>query len=161
MKRLALILGLGLLACVAGYFGAYVLHAGSAAGAMRSGTAPELAWLKEEFHLSDAEFDRIAKLHAAYKSHCAEMCRRIDTANAEVKEALAKSDHVTPEIEQKLAAAEQLRVECHTAMLQHFYAVSQSMPPEQGRRYLEWVEDQIFPSESHMDMSGTNGAHPH
>jgi hypothetical protein len=29
-------------------------------------------------------------------------------------------------------------------MLKHFIAVSQTMPPEQGRRYLAWVEKQTF-----------------
>jgi len=96
--------------------------------AVERAPTPALGWLKEEYHLSDAEFARVSQLHAAYQSNCTEMCRRIDEANAEVQAALAKADHVTPEVEQKLAEAQRLRVECQTAMLKHFFAVSQSMP---------------------------------
>ena len=27
-------------------------------------------------------------------------------------------------------------------MLEHFYAVSRAMPPEEGRRYLDWIQRQ-------------------
>src|SRR5271165_258186 len=101
MKRFALVVGLGLLICAAGYLGVYHFRT-APVRAMESGPAPELGWLKVEFHLSDAEFDRIAKLHAAYQSECAEKCRRIDAKNAEIKEALAKAGGVTPEVQQEL-----------------------------------------------------------
>jgi hypothetical protein len=29
-------------------------------------------------------------------------------------------------------------------MLRHFYEVSRTMPPEQGRRYLAWVQERTF-----------------
>jgi hypothetical protein len=29
-------------------------------------------------------------------------------------------------------------------MLRHFFQVSQTMPPEQGRRYLAWVKEKAF-----------------
>src|ERR1039458_7466301 len=37
---------------------------------------------------------------------------------------------------QKLAEVAALRAKCQANMLEHFYEVSQAMPPEQGRRYL-------------------------
>ncbi len=39
----------------------------------------------------------------------------------------------------------QLRADCQKETLRHFLAVSRLMPPEQGRRYLDWVLGQTFP----------------
>ena len=44
-----------------------------------------------------------------------------------------------------------LRADCQTMMLHHFIQVSQTMPPEQGRRYLAWVKDKAFLSDYGMD----------
>ena len=118
---------------------------------------PELAWLKSEFQLSDEDYLRISKLHDAYLPTCMEMCRRIDAKNAEIKALLTKTNVITPEIEQKLAEASQVRLECQKKMLSHFYEVSRAMPPEQGKRYLAWVEkntsllDTGMMNRSHMD----------
>ena len=98
--------------------------------------------------------DSVSELHAAYRPHCMEMCRRIVAKNDELKDLLAKSSTVTPEIESKLAEAAQLRLECQKAMLKHCMAVSQTMPPEQGKRYLAWVEEQTFMTDHGMGMSG-------
>src|SRR5690242_1870258 len=129
MKRFGLILGVGVLICAAAYCGAYFLGT-APARQLAQEKYPELAWLKKEFNLSDAEFTRIVGLHDAYQPHCAEMCRRIAAKNAEIKEALAKSNEITPELEQKLAEAAAIRAECQKAMLRHFFEVSRSMPPE-------------------------------
>ncbi len=32
--------------------------------------APELAWLKQEFKLDDAQFERVRQLHAGYLPQC-------------------------------------------------------------------------------------------
>jgi hypothetical protein len=37
-------------------------------------------------------------------------------------------------------------------MLQHFYEVSRTMPPEQGRRYLAWVQERTILADSHEEM---------
>src|SRR5271165_5076156 len=134
MKRFAQIIGLGLLLGLAAYAGVHFFLT-APVRAIEQAPVPELGWLKQEFHLNDSEFERIAKLHSDYQSHCAEMCRRIDEKNAEVRAALSHADKFTPEVEQKLAEAAALRVECQKSMLQHFFAVSQTMPPAEGRRY--------------------------
>ena len=149
MKRSALILllgvALGLCAFCALYF------AGTASRrAMLDSHVPELEWLKKEFELPDAAFDRVLRLHDAYKTECAEMCRRIDAKNHELKELLARADQVTPEIEAKLAEAGQIRLQCQKNMLRHFIEVSRSMPPDQGKRYLAWVQEKTFLPEHKM-----------
>jgi len=143
MKRTLVILSSGLILAFLAYFSGY--FAGTAKPrAMLQSDAPELAWLREQFHLSDSEFKRISELHDAYLPGCMERCRRIDAVNAELKALLENNNTLTPEIEKKLGEAATLRLECEKAMLKHFLAVSQAMPPEQGKRYLYWIEQQTF-----------------
>jgi len=133
MKRGLLILVFGLLAAAAAYGCIYFACTSSARNMERS-EKPELAWLKDEFNLSDAEFKRVSELHAAYLPQCQEMCRKIDTQNVDLQKL----------IEGALTEASRLRADCQTMMLRHFIQVSQTMPPEQGRRYLAWVKEKAF-----------------
>ena len=143
MKRGWLVLVCGLIAAAAAYGCIYFAWT-SSARTMQRNERPELAWLKDEFKLNDAEFKRVSDLHTAYLPQCQEMCRKIDAQNVEVQKLIAGATTVTPEIESALAEASRLRAECQTMMLRHFIQVSQTMPPEQGRRYLEWVKEKAF-----------------
>src|SRR5712675_2045588 len=149
MKKGVLILVFGLVAAAAAYGCIYFACTASARSLQRT-DKPELAWLKEEFNLSDAEFKRVADLHAAYLPQCAEMCRQIDTQSQHLKELLAATNQITPEIEAAIAESSHLRAECQRNMLKHFYEVSRTMPPEQGRRYLAWVQERTFLSNDSM-----------
>ncbi len=149
MKRGLLILVSGLIAAAAAYGCIYLTCTASARNLQRS-DKPELAWLKEEFNLSDAEFKRVSELHAAYLPQCAEMCTQIYAQNQRLKELLAATNQVTPEIEAAIMESSKLRGECQRNMLKHFYEVSRTMPPEQGRRYLAWVQDKTFLSDFSM-----------
>ena len=143
MRRALAILCIGVLGAISGYFALYLSATSPTRSALRAQT-PELSWLKQEFHLSDAEFQRICDLHAGYLPKCREMCGRIAAKNEELKAILAQTNAMTPEIEKKLAEIAQVRAQCQMDMLEHFYAVSRAMPPEQGRRYLDWIEDQTL-----------------
>ena len=143
MKKGVLILVLGLVAAAAAY-GCIYFVCTSPVRNWQASDKPELTWLKDEFKLSDAEFDRISELHAAYLPRCREMCRQIDAQNARLQALLANATDVSPEIERSLAEASRLRSECQTMMLRHFLQVSQTMPPEEGRRYLAWVKAKVF-----------------
>jgi hypothetical protein len=151
MSRSLLILLSGLAVAGLGYFGVY--SAGTANHcSMEKSPAPELAWLKEEFHLNDAEFNRISHLHEQYLAGCAERCRRIDLKNQQLTRLLTTTNAVTPDIERLLSEAALLRAECQKTMLQHFYDVSRTMPPDQGKRYLSWVQQQTIVSDTHSQM---------
>lgn len=143
MKRSVVVLLAGLFVAVAGYCAFYFAGASPRRELLESQT-PELLWLKQEFNLSDAEFNRISKLHENYLPECKEMSRRIDQTNAALKQLLTSRADVTPEIEKALVDAAQLRVHCQKMMLTHFYEVARSMPPDQGKRYLEWVQEKTF-----------------
>jgi len=72
------------------------------------------------------------------------MCRMIDAKNAQIESLLTATNAVTPEIRQALAEAAQIRAQCETAMLEHFYQVVETMPREQGKRYLAWVQHETL-----------------
>lgn len=141
MKKGGLILLLGLLVATAAFSGFYYFGTASCRDMMRE-PKPELAWLKKEFHLSDAEFTRISQMHAAYLPQCRERCMRIAQQDLQLHELLATATNLTPEIQNLLAERAKTRADCEAEMLKHFLAVSRTMPPEEGKRYLTWVENQ-------------------
>jgi hypothetical protein len=112
---------------------------------------PELLWLKKEFGLSDTELARVVQLHEAYLPQCKERCRQIDELNRKLTQVVISSSQMTPEIERLLAERTKVRGDCQTEMLKHFFEVSRTMPVEQGRRYLAWVQERTCLSEAPMD----------
>lgn len=140
MKKAASILLLGVILALGAYAGVYITRTKNAAALYRT-DRPELAWLKEEFSVSDEEFERIRKLHEGYLPECARMCGEISALNAELENMVLETNQVTPEISAKLLEIGRIRQECQARMLKHFYAVSQAMPPEQGRRYLARMQE--------------------
>jgi len=143
MKKGVLILVFGLVAAAAAY-GCIYFVCTSSARSLQQSEKPELAWLKEEFKLSDAEFRSVSELHSAYLPQCRAMCLKIDRQNTELQNLIANATNATPDIERALAEAGRLRSECQTMMLRHFFQVSQTMPTTQGRRYLAWVKEKAF-----------------
>src|SRR5438874_1597023 len=113
MKKTWLILIGGLLIGLVAYASIYH-RATSVQRAMEQSSHPELAWLKTEYRLTDAQFAQVVQLHDAYHPKCAEMCRRIDDQNSKVQQLLSATNAITPEIREALAEAAQLRAECES-----------------------------------------------
>ena len=157
MKRGLLILALGVVGAVAAYCCVYLMGTAKPRAMMQS-AQPELAWLKHEFNLGDAEFKRISKLHAGYLPQCIERCRQIDELNEKLSDVLTSAMEVTPEIEKLLKERAQMRATCQAEMLKHFFEVSRTMPPEQGKRYLAWARDNTCLREQAMDHGADNHA---
>jgi Heavy-metal resistance len=160
-KRPWLILIGGLALAVLAYGGAY--RAGSARSCcLMSSDSPELAWLQTEYHLSDAEFTRVKTLHQSYLAACMERCRQIDAKNAELQQLLSATNTVTADMEKTLQESAQLRAECQKAMLQHFYEISRTMPPDQGKRYLDWIVScTLSPAHESMTHISPGADHEH
>jgi hypothetical protein len=150
IKRGLFVLVLGLAACGAAFYCVYRMGTVVPRTLLQS-PQPELAWLKHEFKLNDAEFQRIAALHAGYQPQCRERCEQIDRLNDQLSAKLAGAVQLSPEIERLLGERAQLRSTCQADMLKHFFEVSRTMPPEQGRRYLAWAREHTCLSEAGMD----------
>ena len=158
MKRAVIIILCGAVLGVLAGAGIY-LNRTAPQRAMLCCEQPELAWLQRRFRLTEAQFVRVKQLHLDYVSHCAELCDRIAATNELIRAQIATATNVTVETEKLLAGAAQLRVECQTRMLTECFAVSREMSPEQGQRYLAWVQEQILamPHESPGPMSSHHG----
>ncbi|MGA2180344.1 MAG: hypothetical protein ABSH15_12280 [Verrucomicrobiota bacterium] len=126
-------------------------------------SADDLSWLCDEFHLGDAEMARIQKLHEGYLPKCAEMCAKIAAKKSELETALNGSTNVNLVAQQKLTELAALRAQCQAQMLRHFTEVSQTMPPEQGRRYLAEMQRLTlgFHEQTESSMSGSAGHEHH
>ncbi|MCW5555513.1 MAG: hypothetical protein KIS67_25540 [Verrucomicrobiae bacterium] len=149
MRRGLQILGLGVAVAALAYLCVYFAGT-SRTRAMLDSPQPELAWLKQEFKLSDAEFARLSELHNGYLPKCAERCRQIAEANGRLEQVLRGASELTPEVRTLLSERARMRADCQAEMLAHFFEVSRAMPPEQGRRYLAWVQSQTCLQEPAM-----------
>jgi hypothetical protein len=125
--------------------------------------ADDLAWLRMEFHLSDVEMSRIRQLHEGYMPKCAEMCAKIAAKKRELESALGNGINITAKAQTKLNEVAELRAQCQTQMLQHFVAISQAMPPEQGQRYFAEMKRLTlgFHEQTEQTMSGDTGLEHH
>lgn len=160
MRRACFIFLGGLVAAATAHTCIY-LSGTAAHRSVGSSDQPALAWLRQEYQLTDAQYARVRDLHEAYQAKCMEMCRKIDAKNAQLHKLLAATNVVTPEINRALAESAQLRVECQGAMLQHFYEISQGMSPEQGKRYLTWVQTEtLVPSRMPPTQPAASPRHP-
>ena len=124
--------------------------------------ADDLNWLRLEFHLSDADMARIREMHEGYLPQCGEMCAKIAAAKREFDSLVGTGTNLTAEAQAKLNEIAGLRAQCQAQMLEHFVAVSQAMPPEQGARYLAEMKKLTLGETGQMEqsMSGES-AHEH
>src|ERR1039457_3182337 len=136
----ALAILLGALALGAAVFAGSYFVSQRACVTTMTRSADDLGWLRDEFHLNDADMARVRQLHEGYMPQCAKMCALIAAKKQEVAEALAGGTNITAVAQKKLTELGQLRAQCQAQMLRHFIAVSEAMPPEEGRRYLTEME---------------------
>jgi len=152
MKRSVLILLAAVFVSAAGYFVSYEL-ATRPAKILLADPNCGMAWLRGEYHLTEAQYAKIEKMHNDYRPTCARLCERIAVANTKLNHLIASSATVTPEIEAALKEWALVQNDCRTAMLQHVYAVSAEMNPEDGRRYLKMATSRIVtPGMSHTSL---------
>jgi hypothetical protein len=120
--------------------------------------ADDLDWLRAEFHLNEAEMARVRELHEGYRPKCAEMCAKIAAKKSELDSVLGGSTNFTAGAQSKLNELAVLRAQCQAQMLRHFVAVSQAMPPDQGRRYLAEMKRLTLGSRESMEPSMSDEA---
>src|SRR5688572_9554855 len=135
MKRIGLILP-AVLILGAIVFGSSFLVSRRVCCPTTACNSDDLAWLRQEFQLSDVELAKIRELHEGYLPQCGEMCQQVAAKQSELMEALADATNLNATVETKLSELHALRARCQGQMLKHFMEVSRAMPPEQGRRYL-------------------------
>jgi hypothetical protein len=123
----------------------------------------DLAWLQSEFHLSNPDMARIRQLHEGYLPKCGEICAQIGDKRRELNSLLGSSTNINAAAQLKLDEIAGLRAECQSNMLQHFLAVSQAMPPEEGKRYLAEMKKMTLGEHEQIEqtMSDDSGHEHH
>jgi hypothetical protein len=104
----------------------------------------ELEWLRREFHLSGAQFAKIATLQSAYTPVCDDMCRKIMEANSKLDRAVSENRGVTPELEAAIRDTGLVQEDCRKQMLAHIYQVSAQMNPADGQNYLRLMKSRVI-----------------
>lgn len=134
------------LAVACGFFVFHVTCDPQAHAAARDGDVME--WMRCEFHLTDAQYAEILKLHDAHSEECARHCAAVQSARAQIAEARKADDA------QALAKAELVERDagavCEAATEAHVRRVAAVMSPEDGARYLAMV----LPRLSRLDHQG-------
>lgn len=109
--------------------------------AVRSGDA--MAWLRADFHLTDAQFSEIKRLHDDYAPSCEEHCRLIQEA-IEARGVMKATQGTDPAaVAEAERALQELRTICETAIDAHVRKVAAVMSVRDGERYLALVLPKI------------------
>lgn len=118
----------------------------AAHAAARSGDV--LAWMRCEFHLTDAQYAAILKLHRANSAVCAGHCAAVAAARAHLAQVQRGGSQSTIDAAaRELCAAEEI---CRASTEVHVRRVAAEMAPGEGERYLKMV----LPRLAALDHSG-------
>jgi len=131
---------LALLAAGAGYAGYRLSRDASLHAAVAKRDSME--WLRADFHLTDAQYAEVRRLHEAYAGTCQEHCRRIQEFTR-ARDALEAAHGDRAAVEAANRRLEGMRSACEGAIADHVRRVSALMSPEDGRRYLVLVLPRI------------------
>jgi hypothetical protein len=136
MKRPLFLLLAALLAGLLAYTGVRFWPTAPARGGILLDEMNELAWLKGELALTDAQMEAVARTHHDYRPKCEEMCRKIDEAESRLTEVATRSRTMTPELSEAIHGAARVRAECQEAMIGHLHQTAALLEPEQAEKYL-------------------------
>jgi Spy/CpxP family protein refolding chaperone len=141
MKRLVVILALAILLGAGAYLVSYGIARSTFCQMPDAGDSS--GWMRQEFHLTDTQYAQVKKLEADYHPHCVDLCDQIEQSHLTLKNLILANGTLTPEIEAALKKDGAVQQQCREDMLRHFYEVSQAMPAEEGKRYLEIMQAQV------------------
>lgn len=133
--------------------GCNTVHTMSHASGGRPSPQEEVAWMKTEFGLSDAELRKVEQLHSAYIPRCDENCRRIELAGAKVGQLVEQSGGMSAELAAAIREEEKARADCRVELMAHLYETAAAMPPEAGREFLRSAIPTVCPT-AHPDVHG-------
>jgi hypothetical protein len=152
MKKILVVLVLAVAVGVASYRISYHC-AMSSVVITPDGTDAELGWLKHEFALTPAQYEKVLALHHAYSPVCGGHCARYLAARAHLQSLLEGNSSWSPEVGAAIEEIARIRGECRQSMLRYAYDVAACMSPEEGRRYLDMIRARIL-SEDPVNMMG-------
>jgi len=97
-----------------------------------------MRWLRHEYRLDDAAFQRISSLHSDYFQQCDQMCRQIDEASRPFFwRARQRHRSSSSNLDTQFSKEQALCTDCEKAAVEHLHQVAKLMTPDQGKRFLE------------------------
>jgi hypothetical protein len=96
-----------------------------------------LRWLKDEYHLDNATFERISSLHRNYFMQCKKMCRQLENAERPLLWPGRRRTPQPNEVTDSLKKEQALCSDCEKAATDHLKQVAALMPQETGKLFLE------------------------
>lgn len=101
-------------------------------------TQDSLAWLRQEFALSDAQLAQIEEQHNSYTLICAAHCEAIRHQREQIAQ-LEAAQAPQPEIAAAIAQGKALDTHCLTSVEAHARQIAAIIGDKQGERYLQQV----------------------
>ena len=120
-----------------------------------------LAWLRTDFHLDEAQFAAIRKLHESYSKVCEKHCRAIQDAMTACDTLRAAASSDAKAIEAAERRVQELRVVCETAIAAHVRHVAAEMSPAEGQRYRALILPKIADFDHHAPPDVKLSSHGH
>jgi hypothetical protein len=154
MKRGLLFLVLALAAGLAAFCFTRMHQQAAAGNGVLLDSMPELAWLRTELKLTDAQFAKASELHVAYRPTCAKMCQNIADAHEKLETLARSARGMTPELEAAIRDHARVHAECQQKMLEHLYQTANLLDDKQAARYLETMVPHA------LDSNITGGSPP-
>ncbi|MGV3658599.1 MAG: hypothetical protein ACO1TE_00390 [Prosthecobacter sp.] len=96
-----------------------------------------LRWLRDEYRLDDATFEKVAALHHAYFATCSQMCRQIKEATRPLLMQTRRQPLSTSTKAGLRQQEQKLCDDCELAAKKHLLQVADLMPEEQRQRFLD------------------------
>lgn len=96
-----------------------------------------LRWLKEEYQLDDATFERVSALHRDYFTQCSQMCRKLGEADRPLLWRTRQRHPQPNDLEDRLTKEQALCTECEKTATEHLRQVAELLPPGQAERFLD------------------------
>jgi len=112
----------------------------------QDGLALGMAWLKKEYQLDDATFEKVTAAHSSYFRECEERCHELADVNRHFLSQLREKAPHLSDLDAVQVLQESICHECRLAMIDHVHQVSELMPEETGRRFIADVQSALAPA---------------
>ncbi len=129
MKRILVVLGIAVSACILGSVGVYFYQM----------QTPPDEWIGRRLGLSGQELSVFTEAHSRYTASCNEMCVKIRNSDARLANLVLNGREFTPEIAKAMTNSDGLRIQCRQNMLKHFYEVTAMLDAPKREKYLNLV----------------------
>ncbi len=112
----------------------------------QSGLALGMAWLKKEYHLDDATFEKVTAAHRRYFRECAQRCHELADVNRHFLSEVNEDAPGQSDLDAVQILRESICHDCRLAMIEHVHEVAALMPEDSGRRFIADVQSALEPS---------------